>query len=1035
MQTFGFSWRKQLMRIVPGQGLGMIVVLVTIPGAWLGWNHWIANDPARLIATAYAEQRPFEFRIAGAEHAPVRAERGSAGAGLDRSPRLLEAEARIARKLEADPDNAAWLALRARAELLGSDPEASIATLHHAQEQMPEDTGLLADLGTAYALRADAHKRAVDYGYAIEYLSRSLKARPDAPQALFNRAIVYDRMYLYEESEREWRRYLEVERNEGWRQEAHRRINEVQQKRKVRQTALALISDHPEKLLERIAGGAEIEPESYLDLAITEWLPRRWDSESYDRALTALAERFEERHGDQWLRDVLATPRSAEAASGLAMLAEALKGNLTDESDRTLQIAPEASRRLRAAGNGAAALRADVEHVYALHRALDTAAQCLERAAEVEKNARAKNYQWILGQATLEEGNCWSLVGNFDAARRKMELASAQLAQAKYRDLQLRAAAVTQELQTKSGNLLATWELGRAGLATYWSGPFPGTRGYQTYFNLLASASSLGQPQTAYAFSRAAAEAAAETGRRRLEATTRAYVARLASAAGRPDEARAESQQAERLFDQLEHQRADSPYRMLSELNRAEAEVSAGVPKAALRRLEAIRQPIESIPAAVIRIQFYSDLGDALWHAGRRQQSGEAYRDSVDLSERNLTTLQGAQERAALMLTAAKGYRSLVQLCWDRADIAGAWRLWEWYRAGETGGAQTNRELDRHLDQLSNESFLSYAFLPDGLVGWIADDRGIEGRKLAVKPQELEVVASRFLRECADPSSSMQTIHRDATLLYRWLVAPFTKRLDPARTLVIEPDGIIGAIPIQVLRDDYSRYIGERFSITFSGGVADYMARAAAARTKLRKALVIAEPTLGNQMSRTFPPLPQSLREGDAVAARFSGSVLLTHKGATLSALERHRPEADLFHFAGHGFSNATNGGLLLAPEEGGSEEAGVLDGKRLGHQDWSRCRLAVLSACSTGTGEVRGPVNPESLVRNLLWAGVARVVATRWNVDTETSALLMDRFYDNVLTGWNVSRSLQEAARRVRQNKATSHPYYWAAFQSFGAS
>jgi CHAT domain-containing protein len=71
--------------------------------------------------------------------------------------------------------------------------------------------------------------------------------------------------------------------------------------------------------------------------------------------------------------------------------------------------------------------------------------------------------------------------------------------------------------------------------------------------------------------------------------------------------------------------------------------------------------------------------------------------------------------------------------------------------------------------------------------------------------------------------------------------------------------------------------------------------------------------------------------------------------------------------------------------------------------------------------------------VRNLLWAGVARVVASRWNVDAETGVLLMDRFYDGLLSGSDVARSLQESARGLREKSATSHPYYWAAFQNFG--
>ena len=1019
------------IRVKPWLALGATLVLA-LSAAGLAWSHRIANDPERLIARAYTQQRPFEFRIAGAGHAAVRLERGSANSRFQRPADLLEAEARIARELQGDPDNVKWLALRGRAELLGWDAETSVATLQHAQEQKPDDAGLLADLGAAYALRAESQNRAVDYGYAIEYLSRSLKAKPDAPEALFNRAVVYDRMYLYEDGVREWLRFLEVERTPAWREEARRRLNELEQKRKVRQTALARITDRPELLLQRIAAGDDVEPESYLDLAITEWLPRRSDDPNYERALNALAAQFQKRHGDPWLRDLLAARRSPELVRGLAALAEALKGNLADESERPLAAATEASRSLRSAGNRAGELRADVEHVYALHRALETAAECVEQAVTVEKNARAMNYRWILGQATLEEGNCWSLLGDFDAAHRKMDSAIALVTEAGYRDLQLRAASITQELQTHAGNLMAAWDLGREGLATYWSGPYSGTRGYQTYYNLLRSAESLGQPQTAYVFGRAAAAAIAESRRRRMEATTRARVARLASVAGWPDAARIESEQAGRLFDQLEQTKTDAQYRVRAQLNRAEAELSAGAPDAALKYLEVIRQPMENIRAAVVRIRFHNDLGDALWQAGRREQAAQAYRDTIELSERHLGTLRGAQERAGFMLAAAKAYRSLVQLSWDRADIAGAWRLWEWYRAGEMAGPRTGPEVDRYLAQLSHESFLSYATLPDGIVGWVVDGSGVEGHRLAVTPQELERTASRFLRECADPSASVLTIRRDARLLYQWLVAPFAHRLDPSRTLVIEPDEVIGAIPMQALLDENSRYLGERFPITFSGGVVDYAARAGVGLAT-GKVVVVAGPTLGTQMSRTFPPLPQTLREGTSVAARFAGSVLLTRAEATLAAVERNRPETELFHFAGHGFSNATNGGLLLAPDEGSSEEAGVLDGKRLGHQDWSRCRLAVLSACSTGTGEVRGPVNPESLVRNLLWAGVARVVAARWNVDAETDVLLMDQFYEALLSGSDVARSLQQAARRLRENSATSHPYYWAAFQNFG--
>jgi CHAT domain-containing protein len=149
--------------------------------------------------------------------------------------------------------------------------------------------------------------------------------------------------------------------------------------------------------------------------------------------------------------------------------------------------------------------------------------------------------------------------------------------------------------------------------------------------------------------------------------------------------------------------------------------------------------------------------------------------------------------------------------------------------------------------------------------------------------------------------------------------------------------------------------------------------------------------------------------------------------------LERSRSKAELFHFAGHGFSNDGNGGLLLASAAEVPEGVDVLDSAKVAGQDWSRCRLAVLSACSTGTGESKGPANPVSLVRAFLRAGAERVVASRWNVDSWATTALMNRFYELLLSGRSVADALREAAEAIRNSDGTSHPYYWAAFQTYG--
>jgi CHAT domain-containing protein len=786
--------------------------------------------------------------------------------------------------------------------------------------------------------------------------------------------------------------------------------------------------------LRRIERGEDVEPEIYLDVAVTKWLPRRWQDAKFERALSALAIRFDERHRDRWLRDVLASRRRRRAEQGLAALSAAVEANLADESDRGLANATDAVSRLKAAGDEAGALRGELEQIYALERA-QRSAKCLDKAAAVERKAMAMSYSWILGQTLVERGTCRGQSGDSGGAHRARERALAHLREAKYEDLELRAAGILAGSQTVAGNALASWSLARAELATYWEGPHPGIRAHQIYLNLSRSAESLGQPHTAYIFGKAAAQAIANTGHHRTEALTRTRLARLAAQAGWTEEARAEFERATALFDQLEQTPADREYRARAELDRAEAEVVAGSPRSAQQRLEALRSSPVNMSSAVVRIRFQQILGDVMWHNGRSPEAGSAYQQAIEWSERNLKTLPSPRERAGLMQTADKAYRGLVELYFAEGDYSAALRVWEWFRAGEAPGRRVEPDLDRRLPRVQNESFLAYAALPGGLVAWVYDDRGIQGLRLAVKPADLEPVSWRFLRQCADPASNPQAIRRDARQLYAWLVAPLEGRLDPARTLVVEPDGAIGSLPMQALVDANSRYLGERFAITVASGLDDYQRRSEAGPvTAAGKAVVVADPVLGQEKSLAFPPLAQTLREGRAIAARFHRSALLTREGATLTALERQRPDTELLHFAGHGFSNAGNGGLLLAAEGSNDPEAGVLDGKRIASEDWSRCRLAVLSACSTGTGESRGAVNPESLVRGMLWAGTARVVATRWNVDAESSVAFMDRFYDALLSGACVAASLQHAGQVFRDNQRTSHPYFWAGFQSFGA-
>jgi CHAT domain-containing protein len=97
------------------------------------------------------------------------------------------------------------------------------------------------------------------------------------------------------------------------------------------------------------------------------------------------------------------------------------------------------------------------------------------------------------------------------------------------------------------------------------------------------------------------------------------------------------------------------------------------------------------------------------------------------------------------------------------------------------------------------------------------------------------------------------------------------------------------------------------------------------------------------------------------------------------------------------------------------------------------RQTVVVLSACDTSVADAVGAGGMTSLMQAFLLAGARTVIATLWSVFDASSAELMSRFYQYLLTGADT----QEALRLVRQeffgDGETKHPMYWGVFQHYG--
>jgi CHAT domain-containing protein/tetratricopeptide (TPR) repeat protein len=303
-------------------------------------------------------------------------------------------------------------------------------------------------------------------------------------------------------------------------------------------------------------------------------------------------------------------------------------------------------------------------------------------------------------------------------------------------------------------------------------------------------------------------------------------------------------------------------------------------------------------------------------------------------------------------------------------------------------------------------------------------------------------------------------------------------------------------VPVKFWRD------GEVRSLEIAAGplgIQSNLDRPAAQVVRARRAA--AEVLTPGIRGENWDPLPGSRREVQALAALFPNDQVTTLLGpdATESNLQRLAQSGALknyrfLHLATHGQANphvALSSAVFLAAEPDRpppSADPAALesapDGQITAEQivrTWELdADLVVLSACESGLGRYAGGEGYLGFAQALFVKGARSLVLSQWKVHDAATALLMERFYQNLLgqradlkaplpkaaalaeaKEWLRGLDAAEAARRVaalaadRGTKTSrpqpprpatpravaaptpahpyDHPYYWAAFILIG--
>lgn len=115
------------------------------------------------------------------------------------------------------------------------------------------------------------------------------------------------------------------------------------------------------------------------------------------------------------------------------------------------------------------------------------------------------------------------------------------------------------------------------------------------------------------------------------------------------------------------------------------------------------------------------------------------------------------------------------------------------------------------------------------------------------------------------------------------------------------------------------------------------------------------------------------------------------------------------------------------------TDNDGVLTALEVLGLDLSGTRLAILSACETGLGEIHEGEGVYGLRRAFQEAGVQSVVTSLWEVSDAGTQTLMTEFYKRLLTGASPHQALRQAQLSMLKNPQWSAPYIWSAFFMVG--
>lgn len=289
--------------------------------------------------------------------------------------------------------------------------------------------------------------------------------------------------------------------------------------------------------------------------------------------------------------------------------------------------------------------------------------------------------------------------------------------------------------------------------------------------------------------------------------------------------------------------------------------------------------------------------------------------------------------------------------------------------------------------------------------------------------------------------------------LYQTLIKPILHTIS-GKDLTIIPHDKLSYIPFDALLSQFPDtsvmnfrkldYLIRDFTINYSYSATllyDYFNQK---KTGTKNLLVFSPNYIANQ-PRTdlesstpfyFNPLPGAKDEIRDIS-KFMKAEIFSGSQAQEHTFKVKAEEFDVLHLAMHTIINDSlpmfSKLVFSTPDEKFTDD-GFLNTYEI-YNLKLKARLAVLSACETGSGKLQKGEGVMSMARGFIYAGCPSIVMTMWQVDDKSGVQIMEDFY-RLLSGGKRKDVALRMAKLNHLNSSdplTAHPHYWLGYVSIG--